>query len=91
MSCNCLEEIKTKVMTELPLKNKKYEGRKITDFVFEHESIMFLDQGKTDIQLSTPAIIKYNQKNKKGEMVNKKETVNFSFHYCPFCGKEYDK
>lgn len=89
--CNCLKEISERAIKELPQKNAEYANMNITKAAFEDETLMFLEGGKCAVELTTPVRIEYEQKNKKGEVKSKKKIVNFSFHYCPFCGEKYEK
>lgn len=88
--CNCIKEIEDKVLTELVEKNPKYKNRKIIKANLDNVVIMFLPKGKASVQLYSPMKIEYEYLNKNQEAKIKKDTINMSCTFCPFCGQKYE-
>lgn len=86
--CKCIREIEEKTKNELSNKNEEYKDRTITKVAIQNTALMLW--AKQTLQISSPVKIEYDVLNKKGDLVHKKETVNFSYKYCPFCGEKYE-
>lgn len=87
--CNCIKEIQEKIKNELSSKNADFRDKKITDVSIQNVAIVF--DSRQSLQLSSPVKIEYVKTNKKGDTVHKKESINISYTYCPFCGRPYEE
>ncbi|GAB2798892.1 hypothetical protein GCM10027040_27270 [Halomonas shantousis] len=86
MQCECRsrieEKLRAKVMEQLP------EGAR--DFVGTLEGYAFImtDNMGLGMQPVMPFKVEYEAPKKRGDgFTKKKQTVNITANYCPFCGK----
>lgn len=85
--CNCIKEVKEEIKV---IFEKKDNVEEVTELSIENTAFMFTkDSWQT--QLYSPVTVEFNYRNKKKELKHKKEKVNMSYKYCPFCGEEYKK
>lgn len=85
--CNCIEEAENR-LKELVNKNEGWKDREITSVDLENKCILLSGGG---VRLYSPVKIEYDYFNRKGEKKHKKQNVNLSYKYCPFCGKKYEE
>ena len=86
--CNCIKDFKEQIkesLKDIPRnKDKKLEVFfKNANYVWSGESNSFLARPCTNFE------VQRTYKNKSGVFTVKKEKVDVSFIYCPFCGERY--
>lgn len=86
--CNCINEIESRLLRELSTKNEEWKDRKITRADIENVALMI--DGPCRTELHSTVKIEYDYINKKGDKKHKKQSINLSYTYCPFCGEKYD-
>lgn len=86
--CNCINEIESKLLRELSIKNEEWKGKEITSVNFENAALMVT--GPCRNELYSTVEIGYDHINKRGDKKHKKQTINLSYRYCPFCGEKYE-
>lgn len=82
--CNCINEIRNRIKTELPEKNPEYSKLNIIDVSCDNLGLL-LDSPAHSV-LSIPFTIEHEPVGRK-----KKTTLNMIAKYCPFCGQPYGK
>lgn len=90
MACDCINKKEKRVQEELSKVNKEFANKVITHTAFENTAFMTTGKSAFIEELYTPMKIEYDTVNKKGETVHKKEKINMTFKYCPFCGCQYE-
>lgn len=83
--CNCIKDIENKVKQHY---QEKETIEEVTSVSLESVAFM-LDSCQT--QMYSPMVVEYDYRNKKQVLKHKKEKVNMSYSYCPFCGLKYKK
>ena len=82
--CNCIKELKNRLMNELPKLNPSYSALKITSVSLENEALIF---GKTSqLQLSIPVTLHHEPVGRKT-----KTAINIMSKFCSICGEAYDE
>lgn len=82
--CTCINDMKQKLMNELPEKYEKFKSMEIESVECDDEAYIFGKQS-TMQQISIPFTIYHKPYKRK-----KRTTVNISVSYCPFCGEKYE-
>lgn len=80
--CDCIKKDEEKIKNYF-LENEKAES--VENVSFENEAFMM--SGGT--QLYSEVLVKYTERNRKGELKSKKKKVNMTYNFCPLCGKSY--
>lgn len=85
--CNCIEDTK-KQLKERIKEDKKFKD--LTDIRVTNENIALIF-GEDNVVRSKPYmsfIAKGDYETKSGNIRTKKESLNVTFTYCPFCGEK---
>lgn len=82
-SCNCIEEIKKKILDQANEKGKAVKGYKIKNSYFEHSSFY------PKLRLYSNFIIDYTFEKKDGnESRVQHQHAAILYSFCPFCGQK---
>lgn len=86
--CNCIEDTRKKLEESV---KEEERFKKLTNFIVVNENIalVFNDKNAFERRYYMSFVAQGNYETKSGNIRTKKENLNVTFAYCPFCGEKY--
>ena len=87
MKCNCIRDLENKLLEKVKESNK---FKNLDDVTVKAINMAFMikEDGKVNLEPYMEFQAKALYKTKSGNERVKREVMNVSFSYCPFCGRK---
>lgn len=91
MECNCIKDLEKSLLEQVKNSDKFKDIIDEVNVSAQNMAFIFGEHGKANLQPYMEFLAEAHYKTKGGNIRRRKETLNVTHKYCPFCGEKLIK